>query len=237
MAMTNVARLLWAMAKHYWIWPHHLPAMEGHQDYWLNQRVAATPDTAAAAEEAMNTGNYQDQEGRTMVPTSFHGVTSDNEEVVLPIQEKEQAIAAMQSPGFTSAEFGFNYMPLLDLDIKMVVDADYAQNNAKRRENMSWAAQMPKGSWSMDSIWEEAMRDNPGWSADKERQKLFGDQLAGVLTQAASLGPEVQAMVMQAVQQAIQQASLAPGQQGNSQTQMGQAAGGAGPPVAETVSR
>lgn len=236
MAMTNIGRMLWALVRHYWIWPHHLPAMEGHQDYWLNQRVVATPETAAAAEQALNTKNYQDEEGRVMVPTSFHAVTGDNEEVVLPIQEKEQIIAAVQSPGFTSTEFGFNYMPLLDLDVKMVVDADYAQKNEKRRNDMSWAAQMPKGVWAMETIWTEAMRDNPGWSADVERRKLFGDQIAAVLTQIAGLGDQAQAVAMQALQQALQ-ALLAPGQQGGSQTQMGQAVEGAGPPVAETVSR
>lgn len=205
-AAGHLANLIWAMVKYHWIVPQKVMLPNG-TEVDINQRIPVTPETTAMVEQllALPVEQQIDEQGRPLVPTAIHIAQPDGDEMVIPLAEQGLARAAIAQAG-ADAEYSLNYVPMLDLELDMVVEADEAERSEKARGMMAWADSLTGGTWSWETKVAEAKKSDPYWSVDLERSRLFGDQIAKVLTDVkAQGGPQAQQMIMQAIVGALQQ--------------------------------
>lgn len=215
-AARNLASTLWAMIKYHWILPQTINLDDG-MTVEINTRVPVTPETTAKVEELLATPDPRGDDGRPLVPSALHVDGPDGGEVVIPVSEKEivqQVLSGKAGYDVQTAEWSFNFLPLVDIEIEMTVEGDAKEKAEQRRNAMSWAATLPKGDISWETKMTEAMGDNERWSPALERKRLYGDDIANILTQAQALGPQAQQMLTQVIQQTIAQLQMQGGAPG-----------------------
>lgn len=205
--MKNLGNLAWETIKFHRIVPFSIPSADGGPMYNVNARTPANEATATEIEQMQTSGKYDTPEGM-MIPTSFHAVSAENDELVLPINSEQEIVDTVDSGGYDEYEFGFNTLSVLDFDVKVVIDSEYAQKADQRRQLMAWAANVRPGFWSATTLMKEAKRDDPDWSIEAERAELMTDELAATVNEAAKRGPQAVQMAMQMVQQALQQMDM-----------------------------
>lgn len=219
--VTNIANLLWQMIRYHWIVPQRVLSGDGTSlEINLRMPVIMTDEQgnesmqALEAVQALIHEARPELKGKPFIPGALHIPLEDGDEEVIPLTD-EQAVEAVLSggAGFTpqqiaESEFSFNYLPALELEIDMEVESDDVERNRQKREAMQWAAQANTGFWSWETLASNAMNDDPKWTPDLERRRLYGNQIAQVLRESQQLeqmAPGAQQMLMNVIQQTIQQ--------------------------------
>ena len=203
-AVTNVASLVWRMMKHHWIVPYTISDPNGEGSFYVNQRMPMNVESAQMVEGMQRTQNFN-IDGNTMIPTSVNAIDENNEETVFPISDTDGITEAIESGMFKEFEFGFNYLPILEIDVKCTIDAEYAQKQRQRMEAMMWANNFQPGIWSSERIMQEAMRDDPSFNTELENKKKFGDKIASLISEMnkAKIPAEMQDQLLNQLQQTV----------------------------------
>lgn len=202
-AAKNLANVLWGFVRYHWIMPQKIRLDDG-QVVEINTRVPVTPETSQLVDQLLNAPNPTNPAtGAPLVPGALHVPTEDGEEVY-PLSDREEVERILRSNP-QGAEFSFNYLPLVELDVDMNVEGDDKAKGEERRGRMTWAATLPKGAFSWETVANEALGDDEYWSPQLERKRLYGDEIAQTIAAAQEMfGTQGAQMIQQAIQQAIQ---------------------------------
>jgi len=190
--------------KHHWIVPYTISDPNGEGSFYVNQRMPMNVESAQMVEGMQRTQNFN-IDGNTMIPTSVNAIDENNEETVFPISDTDGITEAIESGMFKEFEFGFNYLPILEIDVKCTIDAEYAQKQRQRMEAMMWANNFQPGIWSSERIMQEAMRDDPSFNTELENKKKFGDKIASLISEMnkAKIPAEMQDQLLNQLQQTV----------------------------------
>ena len=113
-------------------------------------------ESAQMVEGMQRTQNFN-IDGNTMIPTSVNAIDENNEETAFPIGDTDGITEAVESGTFKEFEFGFNYLPILEIDVKCTIDAEYAQKQRQRMEAMMWANNFQPGIWSSERVMQKSI--------------------------------------------------------------------------------
>ncbi len=223
-AACNLARLVWEALRYHWILPQRV-ALDDYTVVEVNTRLPVTEETTQLVEQLMQMPDPQLGE-TPMYPSAIHVPDGNGDEIVVPLGDLERVQEVLASG--VEAEYSFNYLPLIELDIRLTIEGNERESAEERRNNMTWASTMPSETFSWETRVSEAMRGNPHWSVELERRRLFGESIAQTIaTVNQKYGPEMAEQLTQAVQQMILQI-----EQGAQEQAGGESSGAQQAPVA-----
>ena len=225
----NLGKLLWEAIRYYWILPQTV-ALDDGTTVEVNTRVPVNEQTSELVDQLMQSPDPRGENGQPRVPTGLHLPSPDGDEIVIPLREKALVAAILKGEteySIEGAEYSFNFLPLVELEIEMDVSGDAKERGDRQRAAMQWAATLPKGTFSWETIYNQVFEGDPHASPQLERQRLYGDEIAQIITQVQELGPEAQQTLTETIKNVILQI-----QQGQTQ-EPGQVSGPV-PPTAQT---
>lgn len=220
-ASRNLGELVWNMIQEYWIFPQTIK-LDNKTVIEINTRVPVTPETSQLVDllrkqQQQGQTPRNPQTGQVLVPSGLHVDAPDGEEeIVIPLDDTEVVQAILSGRGgldASNAEYSFNYLPLVDAEIRMDVQGDADSRDESLRQRITWASTVPEGKISWETLMEAVFVDDPYHSPDLERNRLYGERIGSIIVQSGELGQEQQQQLTQAVEQFILQ--LQQGSAGN----------------------